>query len=123
MHETGIAAGILEIAETEAKRRNAFSVAGICIRVGDFSNVVPEALEFAFDALKAGTLAAGARLEIERVPVAANCPQCNQSVRPKGAILLWCPRCGGPLQVTAGAELDVVSIDLEVSEVTCSASR
>lgn len=121
MHETGIAAGILDIAGTEARNHQAASISAIRIRVGDFSNVVPEALAFAFDALKAGTLAAAARLEIERVPVVATCRSCRAPVIPEAGIVLWCPRCSSPLEITSGRELDVVSVDLEDCEPSCSA--
>lgn len=123
MHETGIAASILEIAEREALRYGAAAITSVCVRVGDFSNVVPEALQFSFDALKADTSAARAVLEIIRVPVKARCPVCSEEVTPEGGVILWCPRCGSPLEVLSGTELDVVSIDLEDSEVSCNASQ
>ncbi len=47
------------------------------MRVGEMAPVVPEALEFCFDAATRGTLAEGARLEIIRVPLMADCRDCG----------------------------------------------
>lgn len=112
MHETGIAAEILDIAEREAARRGAASIASISVQVGDLSGVVAEALEFAFEALASGTPAAGARLNIQKIPVRARCPHCRSEVLPGRDLVLWCPDCGLPLDVIAGRELQVHSLEL-----------
>jgi len=116
MHEAGIAASILEIVETEALKHGARAIGRVRVRVGEFSGVVPEALEFAFDALKDGTIASGATLDMERIPLVAWCPRCRQNARPETNLVLWCPSCEGPLEITAGQELDVAYIDLEEGE-------
>jgi Zn finger protein HypA/HybF involved in hydrogenase expression len=46
------------------------------LRIGRLSGVVPEALQFAFDALKTDSPAAEAELEIEAVPAVCWCPGC-----------------------------------------------
>lgn len=112
MHETGIAAEILDIAEREAARRGAAGIAAVTVRVGDLSGVVAEALSFAFEALCAGTAAAGARLHVERVAVRALCPHCRRESQPGADLVLWCPDCGQPLDVIAGQELQVESLEL-----------
>jgi len=116
MHEAGIAASILEIAEAEARQRGARAISAVKVKVGDFSGVVPDALQFAFEALRADTIAGDAKLIIERVPISAWCPACQQESRPDADLILWCPRCGVPLEVRAGQELDVEYIDLEEGE-------
>jgi hydrogenase nickel incorporation protein HypA/HybF len=117
MHETGIAAEILDIAGREAARRGAAGVAAITVKVGDLSGVVADALEFAFDALCSGTSAEGARLHILRVPVIARCMTCARDYQPGAELVLWCPDCGRALEVTAGQELQVES--LELMEAPC----
>ena len=52
----------------EARRAGAVRVHQIRLRVGVLSGVVPEALQFAFEALTAGTPAEGAILAIDDVP-------------------------------------------------------
>jgi hydrogenase nickel incorporation protein HypA/HybF len=116
MHETGIAAEILAIAEHEARLRGARRIGAVRVRVGEMSGVVPEALEFAFEALKPGTLAWDARLEIEPVKVRARCGACRTVSEPGADLVLWCPQCGLPLTVEQGEELTVASIELDVEE-------
>jgi hydrogenase nickel incorporation protein HypA/HybF len=96
-----------------ARERGAHRIARVKVRVGDFSGVVPAALEFAFDALKAESLAAGAALEIERVPIAVKCPNCGSTDPPAADLALWCTQCTTPLEILAGQELDVQYIDVE----------
>ena len=68
MHEAGLMQTALELAEAHARAAGAVRIHRLCLRVGDLSGVVPEALEFAFQALSVGGPAEGAMLEIERVP-------------------------------------------------------
>lgn len=112
MHETGIAAEILNIAKREAQRRGAAGIAAVTVRIGDLSGVSADALEFAFSALCAGTPADGARLRLERVPLLARCPSCRRDSAPAADLILWCPDCGAPLDVIAGQELLVESLEL-----------
>lgn len=113
MHEAGIVASILDIAEREARQRNAAAIALIKVRVGDFSGVVPDALQFAFEAMREGTIAREATLVIERVPVRAWCRVCQRELEPPADLVFWCPACNNPLEILAGQELDVEYIDLE----------
>jgi hydrogenase nickel incorporation protein HypA/HybF len=68
MHEAGLMQTALELAAAHARAAGAVRIHRLCLRVGDLSGVVPEALEFAFRALSVGGPAEGAVLEIERVP-------------------------------------------------------
>jgi hypothetical protein len=60
MHEMSIAQSVLDIAFSEMEKRAARRVQKIKIRIGEFSGVVKEALEFAFDVLTPDTPASGA---------------------------------------------------------------
>ena len=53
----------------------------IRLRIGALSGVVPEALEFAFEALRPGTLAEKAELAIESVPGAVLVRRLQPGVR------------------------------------------
>lgn len=113
MHEAGIAASILDIAHTTAQERGARGVTAIKVRVGDFSGVVPDALQFAFECAREGTLAERATLIIERVALQTWCPFCSRAASPQPDLILWCETCGNPLEVRAGQELDVEYVDLD----------
>lgn len=120
MHELSIAESILEIAAKEAANHRAAAVTAVKIRLGDFTGVVGEALEFAFEIARQGTVAARARLEIERVPLQTRCPACGEA---GGADFCFvCQRCGTPLEILAGREMQVESIELAEEEVTWTAS-
>lgn len=109
MHEVAIARDILDLAEETARREGARVIRTVALRVGAMSGVVPEALTFAFEVAKAGTLAADASLKVEWVPLACYCRACNLEFEvddPHGIAL--CPRCRQPsAEVRRGRELAV----------------
>lgn len=113
MHEMALAGSILEIGEMEARKRGATVISKIKLRLGEFAGVVREALEFAFDVLKPGTLAEKAEFEIENVPLRTLCPQCGEASGAKQDFCLLCPQCETPVEILAGREMQVEYIDLE----------
>jgi hydrogenase nickel incorporation protein HypA/HybF len=113
MHEVGIAEELLRSAEESALRAGCRILRRIEVRIGMFSSVEPEALTFAFEALKPGTRAAAAELVIERVQPRARCGACRREFVP-AAVVVLCPGCGQPgAEVTGGFELDLMRIEAE----------
>jgi len=112
VHETGIAWSILETARNEAARAGG-PLSAVGVRLGEMSGVVAEALEFAFDALKAEAGLAAAELVVERVPVQALCPQCGSTARPEGELILWCPQCGSPMRIVEGEQMEIAWIEVQ----------
>ena len=77
------------------------------------STVDPEALRFCFEAIRSGTVAEGAALEIIRTPGQAYCMDCANAVH-VGQRYDPCPDCGGDsLQVTGGDEMRVKEVEVE----------
>jgi hydrogenase nickel incorporation protein HypA/HybF len=115
MHELSVATRIVElIAEQLDGGPGAVRVTRVRVRIGPLSGVVPEALVFAFDAATAGTMLAGAALDVEAVPLVAHCPACDADRELPGPQRLRCPACGGATpDVVSGRELDVVSVEVE----------
>jgi hydrogenase nickel incorporation protein HypA/HybF len=70
MHEVGIAESILDIVRQYVPDEQAPLVRAVHVRVGTLTAVLPESLEFCFQAIVAGTRLADARLCIERPPTA-----------------------------------------------------
>jgi hydrogenase nickel incorporation protein HypA/HybF len=104
---------VLDVALREAEAHGGKEIHAIRLRVGVMSGVVPEALEFAFEALRGDTPARGARLVLERVPAVCYCPACNEEFGVENFVYA-CPRCGelsGELR--AGRELEVASIEVD----------
>jgi hydrogenase nickel incorporation protein HypA/HybF len=114
VHEVGIAESIISIAAEHARAAGAARVNRVAVRVGALSGVVREALDFAFDVARQGTVAADAVLEVEEVPVTARCPDCQQAFTsddPYGICL--CPTCGQPVaELLTGRELDVAYLEV-----------
>jgi|ERR1035441_2074154 hydrogenase nickel incorporation protein HypA/HybF len=113
MHEAGIAQSIIEIAENVAQDR---AILKIHVRLGAFTGVVREALEFAFEALKADTPASHALLEIERIPLIGGCPACGWTGPPEEDYCLICPRCSTPATIVSGREMQVEWVELDDSK-------
>jgi hydrogenase nickel incorporation protein HypA/HybF len=110
MHELSIAASIVEIAAAHARGRR---VAGVYVKIGHLRQVVPSALAFSFQLVAEGTVVEGARLEIEHVAVEGRCRRCAAVSRPTSFPLL-CGSCGATdLEILAGEELLVDSLDIE----------
>lgn len=114
MHEASIAAGLLDIAVRECREKGFEKVVNVNIRIGKASGVMPEALLFAFDALKSGTIAAGASLAIKVVPVSGHCSACSMDFTVDGEYVLCCPLCGsGSFTVKTGRELDLTELEVD----------
>ena len=110
MHELSIAQSIVGIADRHAAGRQ---VVRVELKVGRLRQVVPSALEFAFQLVAQGTAVEGAELVMEEVPVAGICRDCG-SEGPLGDFPLGCASCGGlDVEVTRGEELLVDSLELE----------
>jgi hydrogenase nickel incorporation protein HypA/HybF len=115
MHELSIAEAIVAIAERHARGR---TVTKVEVRVGHLRQVVPSALEFAFELVAKGTVLDGAELELEDVPARGRCRDCGAETTLSG-FPLACSACGGlDLELLAGEELQVESLELEEIEKT-----
>lgn len=112
MHELSIAIRIVESVTEALTHEPDATVDAVRIRVGALSNVVPEALRFAWGETTRGTRLDGARLDIEEVAAAAWCATCNAE-RELPGFAMKCPVCGSPTpQVVRGRELDILSLEL-----------
>ena len=74
MHELAIAESIVAIAERHAPGRR---VTRVEVAVGHLRQVVPAALEFAFELVAQGSMLEGAELALEEVPAAGRCRTCG----------------------------------------------
>lgn len=83
------------------------------VEIGQLSSVVPDAVEFCFEACSAGTLLEGARLNIIRVPGMGCCQDCGAEV-PLASLFDSCRFCGGfGVSVLSGEEMRVREIEVE----------
>lgn len=113
MHELAIADSILSTLAREAESRKLGRVEAVVVRVGALSGVVPEALRFGFEAIRADTAFAATRLEVEWIEVAARCPACATEF-PVKDLLFACPRCGsGRIDIVRGNELEIAYLEVD----------
>ncbi len=113
MHELSIMQSALSLALQTAQEAKARRVYVIRLRVGQLSGVVPDALQFAFEALSQGTLAQGAQLVIEDVPARFWCGTCRREFVVED-LLPECPDCHVPSgELRAGRELEIASLEIE----------
>ena len=114
MHELSIAQAIVNIAERHAEGRRVYRVS---VKLGHLRQVVPDALQFAFQLLTDGTVLAGAELAIEEVPAGVRCRWCGTQTRAEG-FPLTCAACGSlDVEVCAGEELLVDELDVEAMAI------
>ena len=111
MHELSIAASLLAIVEKTAAEHGVTRVRRLRIVIGALGNVIPEALEFAFEVAGRGTVAEGAQLEIVPVPVTVRCNACQAETELEDFAFV-CMACGSvDVDVVRGNELYLDSIE------------
>jgi len=81
------------------------------VRVGRLSGVVPDAMRFCFDLVTEQTPLAGARLVIEEPDGQAHCRACGADF-PLSDLILLCQCGSADVEVTAGRELAVASVEV-----------
>ena len=105
MHELSIAQSLLDIVLQEATAHGVNQVTKVGVKVGAYSAVVPDALRFSFDLITPGTLAEGAELAIEEVPLKGLCQDCQREID-MSSPTYECPHCQSRnIQLTQGQEL------------------
>jgi hydrogenase nickel incorporation protein HypA/HybF len=113
MHEMSLCEGIIQVLEDNARSQGFARVKVVWLEIGALAGVEIEAMRFGFDAMKKGTLAEDARLEIIDRPGQAWCLPCAKTV-PIEQRFDACPHCGSyQLQVTGGEELSVKELEVE----------
>jgi hydrogenase nickel incorporation protein HypA/HybF len=114
MHEMAIVESIMDIIEQQAKIYNADKIISVNLEFGALTGVMPSAVEFAFEILSNGSVAEGATLRVEIIPIKILCHECGvTSVLEEYAPV--CPACGSEVvSITQGRnEMRVASLELE----------
>ena len=113
MHELAITQSMLDVVLKQAEKAGAKQVGRINLVIGRMSGVVDQCMQFYFDFLSKGTIAEGATLFFKMVPTTARCRGCGKTFE-LGEFEWTCPHCqGSSLEITAGQELYVESIEVE----------
>lgn len=118
MHEISIAGAIIDSVLDCAKKNDAKKVEEIFIEVGELTALNPDQLKFIFETITRGTVAEGAKYDIQVIKPQINCRKCSYN----GNIeffeklhfflpVIKCPDCGdSDLEIVAGRECCVKKI-------------
>ena len=113
MHELSLTQNLIEIAEEHARRENATVITSVTMEIGALSGVMPEAVEFAFEACTKNTLAEGALLEIRHIPALGRCQKCGQECEME-SLLDGCSACGSyALDILKGQEMALIELEID----------
>jgi len=113
MHEMSVAESLVELIEEESRIQSFSCVRVVKVMLGALGCVEPAALRFCFDAIAQGTIAEGARLDLEMISGEGWCPGCAKRV----ALMERydsCPACGQcQVHMTAGDELRLAELEVD----------
>jgi hydrogenase nickel incorporation protein HypA/HybF len=114
MHEASIAISLLETVSDICRREGYDSIESVRLKVGKTAGILPDALLFAFDVAKAGTIANQAALIIEFVRLGGFCIDCGSEFESDERFIYSCPDCkSSAIKITRGNEMQI--IDMEVN--------
>jgi len=110
MHEMAITQGIIDLCLEHAGNRR---IRSLEVEIGELSSVVPEAIEFCFEACSLDTLMEGARLAIIRIPGCGRCEECGRET-PLSELYDSCSHCGSNrVTIMTGEEMRVREIEVD----------
>lgn len=114
MHEASIANELINIAVSECNKNGFSKIESIKVIIGRATGVMTDALFFAFNVLKEGTIAEKASLIIEEVPVRGICKDCEKEFESNENYLIFeCPGCGSfSINLISGKELNITEMEV-----------
>ena len=123
MHEMSIVCELLDVVRRELAVYPDAHVRTVRVRIGSLRQVVPDMLQFAYEAASCGTDLDGSQIEIESVPAVARCDVCSLQFAVEEN---WfeCPRCQSARgRLIAGSELELVDLDIEQPQANAAPTR
>jgi len=113
MHEFSLMAGVIDAVEASARENNASRVVEIKLVIGEMTEVLEEAMNFALEVLAPQTLVEGARLTMTKVVPQSRCLACD-TVFEHDRYHFACPACDSlATELLAGKEMYIESIEIE----------
>ncbi len=105
MHEASIVSGLMAILLDQAAKHAVEHIRRVTVKVGRLRSVEPRALVGCFEMFAEGTVADGAELVVETVPIRGRCEDCGEEFEISGFVFR-CSRCqGSRITVISGEEL------------------
>lgn len=117
MHELGIMTGVMDSARTAAEAAGAQKLLGVTLSVGEMTEAIEDALQFAFEALCEGDpFFEGATLTVNMIAPKSRCLECGCEFT-HDRFHMFCPACDSfATQLIAGRELQIDSIEVDLPD-------
>lgn len=113
MHETALMQNLLSTVSQAVERNGVKRVNRVTLVIGRLSNVMPDALSFAFEAMTQEGFMKGAALEMKFQPAVARCGVCGCEYQ-ADSFPIVCPVCAGrDFSLISGEEVYIESMDCE----------
>ncbi len=115
MHELALTRNVVDTVVNEAQKAEATQVKAVYLVIGYARDIIDSLFEGCFEYLSRDTVAHGAELVIERIPLTVRCRECGMvyhiDVRDDGT---WpCPRCGErDYELNSGMEFYISRIEV-----------
>lgn len=111
MHETAVVEGLMRILADQARKNGVGRITTVRLRIGRLRGLDSRQIRGCFEMFAEGTMAEGARLEIDEVAVGAKCRVCGREYEVE-RYRFDCPNCGSSdAEVLSGRELYIESFD------------
>jgi hydrogenase nickel incorporation protein HypA/HybF len=116
MHEFSIMQGVFKLIEDVAAKNNLIKIDKVVLKIGKLRQIFPDFLQFAFEVVSQNTIAAGAELIIEEVPITMRCKSCQKEFTVEYNTYI-CPTCNATeLELLTGKEILIVSVEGETKD-------
>ena len=113
MHELGIMTGVIHSVEEVAKQNNAREVLLIKMSIGEMTEAMEDALQFAFEVASIDTLCEGAKLEVNIIAPKSRCDECGLEFE-HNRFIRTCPECDSlATTLLSGREMQIDSIEID----------
>ena len=113
MHELSVTEGLLKTVLPAAEAGGATKILEIRLKIGEYSDLLPDCIQSYLDIIAAGTIAEGAKIVTETVPSTARCRACGFT----GHIdyhMAKCPACASDdIELLTGREFTVEDLVVE----------
>jgi hydrogenase nickel incorporation protein HypA/HybF len=124
MHERPFTQKIVESILNTLKDYPAGQVTAARVNIEEIYHLVPDSVQAHFESLAAGTSLAGARLQLEEIPLEIRCKDCGLTGGVEDHHAPFCAACGSfSIENVAGHEIRVESVALKVPEAAVDHPR
>lgn len=117
MHELGIMTSVMDAARTAAEDAGATRLIGVTLSVGEMTEAIEDALQFAFEALCEGEpFFEGATLTVNMIAPKSCCLECGCEFA-HDRFHMFCPECDSfATELICGRELNIDSIEVDLPD-------